>query len=47
MLMIRSVLYLQFLDDLYASGCTMWDSANVYGDSEDLIGKWYVLLPGI
>ncbi|KAI0764117.1 Aldo/keto reductase [Irpex lacteus] len=32
---------LKFLDDLYASGCTMWDSANVYGDSEDLIGKWF------
>ncbi|KAI0339101.1 Aldo/keto reductase [Trametopsis cervina] len=31
---------LKFLDDLYASGCTMWDSANVYGDSEELIGKW-------
>ncbi|KAF7795057.1 hypothetical protein EIP86_006201 [Pleurotus ostreatoroseus] len=30
----------QFLDELYASGCTNWDTANVYGDSEVLIGKW-------
>ncbi len=21
----------------------MWDSANIYGDSEDLLGKWYVI----
>ncbi|KAJ3547571.1 hypothetical protein NM688_g5391 [Phlebia brevispora] len=32
---------LQFLDELYASGCTNWDTANAYGDSEDLIGKWF------
>ncbi|KAI0092295.1 NADP-dependent oxidoreductase domain-containing protein [Irpex rosettiformis] len=32
---------LKFLDDLYETGCTMWDSANVYADSEDLIGKWF------
>ncbi|KAI0764116.1 Aldo/keto reductase [Irpex lacteus] len=32
---------LKFLDDLYATGCTMWDSANIYGDSEDLLGKWF------
>lgn len=31
---------LKFLDELYARGCTNWDSANVYLDSEDLIGKW-------
>ncbi|KAJ7814321.1 NADP-dependent oxidoreductase domain-containing protein [Mycena olivaceomarginata] len=28
------------LDAAYAAGCTFWDTANVYGDSEDLIGKW-------
>jgi aryl-alcohol dehydrogenase-like predicted oxidoreductase len=32
----------QFLDTLYESGCTFWDSADVYADSEELIGKWYV-----
>ncbi|KAK7439785.1 Aldo-keto reductase str7 [Stygiomarasmius scandens] len=30
----------QVLDAAYAKGCTHWDSANVYGDSEVLIGKW-------
>lgn len=30
----------QFLDELYASGCTNWDTANVYGDSEVLLGNW-------
>ena len=30
----------QFLDGLYESGCNYWDTADVYGDSEDLIGKW-------
>lgn len=32
---------LKFLDGLYASGCTFWDTANIYGDSEDIIGKWF------
>ncbi|TFK47822.1 Aldo/keto reductase [Heliocybe sulcata] len=32
---------LKFLDALYESGCTNWDTANVYGDSEELIGKWF------
>lgn len=32
----------QFLDELYASGCTNWDTANIYGDSEVLIGQWSV-----
>jgi aryl-alcohol dehydrogenase-like predicted oxidoreductase len=30
----------QFLDTLYESGCRFWDTANVYGDSEELLGKW-------
>lgn len=30
----------QFLDELYASGCRNWDTANIYGDSEVLLGKW-------
>ncbi|KAF7793535.1 hypothetical protein EIP86_004649 [Pleurotus ostreatoroseus] len=32
---------LKVFDELYASGCTNWDTANVYGDSEELIGKWF------
>ncbi|KAI0072149.1 Aldo/keto reductase [Panus rudis PR-1116 ss-1] len=32
---------LKFLDELYALGGTFWDTADVYGDSEDLIGKWF------
>jgi aryl-alcohol dehydrogenase-like predicted oxidoreductase len=33
------------LDAAYEQGCTFWDTANVYGDSEDLIGKWCVQPP--
>ncbi|KAH7332737.1 Aldo/keto reductase [Rhizoctonia solani] len=29
------------LDRLLELGCTHWDSANVYGDSEELIGNWF------
>ncbi|THG93159.1 hypothetical protein EW026_g8001 [Hermanssonia centrifuga] len=32
---------IKFLDELYASGCTNWDTANVYGDSEVLLGNWF------
>ncbi|KAH9932829.1 Aldo/keto reductase [Epithele typhae] len=28
------------LNAVYESGCTHWDTADVYGDSEELIGKW-------
>lgn len=31
---------IQVLDAVYNSGCTLWDTADVYKDSEDLIGKW-------
>jgi aryl-alcohol dehydrogenase-like predicted oxidoreductase len=31
---------MQFLDALYESGCRFWDTANVYGDSEELLGRW-------
>ena len=31
----------QFLDAAYDKGETFWDSADIYGDSEDLIGKWF------
>ncbi|KAH9930530.1 Aldo/keto reductase [Epithele typhae] len=30
----------QILDAVYERGCTHWDTADVYADSEDLIGKW-------
>jgi aryl-alcohol dehydrogenase-like predicted oxidoreductase len=32
---------LKVLDAAYAEGCNHWDSADVYGDSELLIGKWF------
>jgi len=31
---------LKVLDAVYESGCTFWDTADIYGDNEDLIGKW-------
>ncbi|OAF59692.1 hypothetical protein VC83_04101 [Pseudogymnoascus destructans] len=31
----------KFLDRAYELGATFWDTADVYGDSEDLIGKWF------
>lgn len=31
---------LQFLDYVFDSGIHNWDTADVYGDSEELIGKW-------
>ncbi|THU95956.1 Aldo/keto reductase [Dendrothele bispora CBS 962.96] len=32
---------LKLLDGVFESGCNHWDTANIYGDSEDLIGKWF------
>ncbi|KAK7045144.1 Aldo/keto reductase [Favolaschia claudopus] len=32
---------LKVLDAAYAAGCTFWDTSDVYGDSEDLIGQWF------
>ncbi|GJE93677.1 aldo/keto reductase [Phanerochaete sordida] len=32
---------LKFLDTLYESGCTFWDSSDAYKDNEDLLGKWF------
>jgi predicted aldo/keto reductase-like oxidoreductase len=29
------------LDAAYEAGCTFWDTADRYADSEDLIGKWF------
>jgi aryl-alcohol dehydrogenase-like predicted oxidoreductase len=31
----------KMLDAVYEAGCTNWDTADVYGDSEELIGKWF------
>jgi len=31
----------EILDAAYERGCRFWDTANIYGDSEDLIGKWF------
>lgn len=32
---------LAFLDRAYELGCTHWDSAALYGDSEELLGRWF------
>ena len=32
---------LQVLDRAYELGCTTWDSADAYGDNEDLVCKWF------
>ncbi|PPQ72780.1 hypothetical protein CVT24_012806 [Panaeolus cyanescens] len=29
------------LDAAVEMGCTNWDSADIYGDNEDLVGKWF------
>jgi len=29
------------LDTALEEGCTFWDTADMYGDSEELIGKWF------
>ncbi|KAJ7916084.1 NADP-dependent oxidoreductase domain-containing protein [Mycena leptocephala] len=29
------------LDAAHAAGCTFWDTADGYGDSEELLGKWF------
>ncbi|CAG9956689.1 unnamed protein product [Clonostachys rosea f. rosea IK726] len=36
---------LKLLDRAWELGCTSWDTADVYGDSETLIGKWFKLHP--
>ncbi|EKM51940.1 uncharacterized protein PHACADRAFT_101731 [Phanerochaete carnosa HHB-10118-sp] len=32
---------LKLLDTVYEYGCTNWDTADVYGDNEELLGKWF------
>ncbi|KAF7334712.1 Aldo-ket-red domain-containing protein [Mycena venus] len=29
------------LDAAHAAGCTFWDTADIYADSEELLGKWF------
>ncbi|KAJ9297234.1 hypothetical protein DTO271G3_4527 [Paecilomyces variotii] len=31
----------EILDYVYQTGCTFWDSSDLYGDSEELLGKWF------
>jgi len=31
----------KFLDQAFEDGWNNWDSADIYGDNEDLIGKWF------
>lgn len=31
----------KFLDRAYELGATLWDTADIYGDSEELLGKWF------
>ncbi|KAI1298002.1 Aldo/keto reductase [Xylaria venustula] len=35
----------KLLDKAWELGCTNWDTADVYGDSEETIGKWFKLHP--
>jgi len=32
---------LKILDAVYENGCTFWDTADAYGDSEELLSKWF------
>ncbi|KAG8622810.1 hypothetical protein KVT40_009321 [Elsinoe batatas] len=36
---------LAFLDTLYSEGELFWDSADMYMDNEDLLGKWFAANP--
>ena len=36
---------LKYLDELYAMGETFWDDADIYGDSEELVGQWFTANP--
>ncbi|TLS21499.1 uncharacterized protein PpBr36_10127 [Pyricularia pennisetigena] len=36
---------LKVLDRAWEIGATNWDTADLYGDSEDLVGKWFKLHP--
>ena len=36
---------LAFLDGVHKIGETFWDDADIYGDSEELVGKWFTANP--
>ncbi|KUL90643.1 hypothetical protein ZTR_00084 [Talaromyces verruculosus] len=36
----------KFLDHVYESGERFWDTSDIYGDSEDLLGRWFKQNPG-
>ncbi|KAI8951841.1 Aldo/keto reductase [Xylaria longipes] len=36
---------LRLLDRAWELGCTNWDTADAYGDNEDILGKWFELHP--
>ncbi|RGP62798.1 alcohol dehydrogenase [Fusarium longipes] len=36
---------LKVLDRAWELGCTNWDTADIYGDSEEIVGKWFKLHP--
>ena len=36
---------LAFLDKIYALGELNWDDADIYGDSEDVVGQWFAANP--
>ena len=36
---------LAYLDSLYSLGETFWDNADLYGDAEDVCGKWFEANP--
>ncbi|OAL43428.1 Aldo/keto reductase [Pyrenochaeta sp. DS3sAY3a] len=37
---------LALLDQAYEMGQRFWDTADMYGDNEDLLGKWFAANPG-
>ena len=36
---------LSFLSAMHDIGATFWDDADVYGDTEELVGKWFTANP--
>lgn len=36
----------KILDKALSLGCTFWDSSDMYGDNEELLGKWFARNPG-
>lgn len=36
---------LKILDELHERGITTWDDADIYGDTEDVVGEWFTANP--